>query len=244
MALMKLRTKKPFDTARKTLRDAGLINFKNGNGRGCTTEYTIIGAGSGPKPAAKRSEKNTPLSAPLSGRVSEPVSGAPSGLVHKTKKRIDKEEANASGAKVKFLKGKGKTACQHPSAYDWPGAEAAQQFVSEMAQLWYITEAKNSQSWAKLTRFALAIAQQGRLAELQEQFAGFRSFFLAANLTPHNPDKFMGHEGLEMPYSDGIWCANDWVAKAKERTLKPLDGAEPVPTRASISPSSTTKTFR
>lgn len=103
MAQLKLRTKKPFDTARKTLRDAGLIEFKNGNGRGCTTEYTIIGAGSEPKPSDKRGKKNIPLSAPLSGRVSGPVSGVVSGLVHKTKTRLDKEEANASGASDEIL---------------------------------------------------------------------------------------------------------------------------------------------
>lgn len=244
MAQLKLHTKKPFDTARKKLREAGLIDFKNGNGRGCTTEYTIVGAGSNPKLTEKKGKKNTPLSAPLSGRVLGPVSGTDSGLLHKTKTRLDKEEADASGASAKFLAQNKEPESKHASVYNSPEAEAVQQFVPTLAKLWHITEAKNYQSWAKLTRFALAIAKQGRLAELQEQFAGFRSFFLEANLTPHNLNKFTGSEGSDTPYSNGTWCESDWVAKAKERTSNPLNGAIPVPTRASASPSNTTKTFR
>jgi len=57
-----IKTKRPFDTARKGLRDAGLIDFVNGNGRGCTTEYHIIGT----EIQLERDAKNTPLSATLS----------------------------------------------------------------------------------------------------------------------------------------------------------------------------------
>ena len=120
MAQLKLRTKKPFDTARKALREAGLIDFKNGNGRGCTTEYTIIGAGSDLKTAPERGNKNTPLSGPLSATLSGDVSGGVSGLLHKSKTRLDKEEANASGVRDEILAKKKGPARKNVAASDSP----------------------------------------------------------------------------------------------------------------------------
>ncbi len=58
MAQMGLRTKKPLDTARKHLREAGLLEFKNGNGRGLTTEYTLTGVGDTPERVPERGNKN------------------------------------------------------------------------------------------------------------------------------------------------------------------------------------------
>ena len=61
MAEAGMKTKRPFDTARKGLREAGLLDFKNGNGRGCTTEYQLTGAETPPE----RDAKNAPLSATI-----------------------------------------------------------------------------------------------------------------------------------------------------------------------------------
>ncbi|MGI4862610.1 MAG: hypothetical protein ACRYFZ_01715 [Janthinobacterium lividum] len=79
-----IKTKRPFDSARKVLRDAGLIEFINGNGRGCTTEYQIIGA----ETLAERGAKNDTLSAHLSDTLSATIPRRERNenvLLHKTK---------------------------------------------------------------------------------------------------------------------------------------------------------------
>ncbi|MDO7846462.1 hypothetical protein Q5H92_08845 [Hymenobacter sp. M29] len=128
-----------------------------------------------------------------------------------------------------------------PAADD---ADEARAFVKQMAPLWKVSEAKNFQSWAKLTRFALALAAQGKLAELREQFAGFRDFFTGASLTPHNLDKFTGHEGQAPPYSLGTWCECDWPAKAADRKPVQPQGPPEKAERSSASPSKPKPSWR
>ncbi|MGI4738490.1 MAG: hypothetical protein ACRYG7_25255 [Janthinobacterium lividum] len=91
-----IKTKRPFDTARRALRDAGLIDFVNGNGRGCTTEYCIIGA----ETLSERGAKNNPLSATLSATIPQGFRDENVPL-HKSKiKKEDKEVANATRAHI------------------------------------------------------------------------------------------------------------------------------------------------
>ncbi len=59
---MKLKTEKPLDTARNALREAGLIDFKNGQGRGITTEYTIVGLTTQAENPTEKGNKNNPFS--------------------------------------------------------------------------------------------------------------------------------------------------------------------------------------
>lgn len=99
MAEVSMKTKKPFDTARKGLRDAGLLEFKNGNGRGCTTEYQLIGAERVPE----RDMKNTPLSGTLSDPLSGTLSGEVSGLLHKTKIKNKNKGASAPASEQKEI---------------------------------------------------------------------------------------------------------------------------------------------
>ena len=65
-----LKTEDPLDTARKRLREAGLLEFENGNGRGQTTLYTLLPPSGFPLTAndssSERGVKNDPLSPPLS----------------------------------------------------------------------------------------------------------------------------------------------------------------------------------
>jgi hypothetical protein len=111
----------------------------------------------------------------------------------------------------------------------------ARAFVPELAKRWHISQQLNAQGWRKLTAFALAVAAQGKLAYLRQQFAGFNAFF-SDGLTPHNLDKFCGHEGQSPPYSLGTWCSEgDWQAKAKDRR-RPAGSTPPeAPARASFS---------
>jgi hypothetical protein len=95
MAQMGLHTKKPLDTARKRLRDAGLLDFENGNGRGCTTKYALAGVATTLERVPERGNKNTPLLGTLSVQFRD-SSGADSGLLHKSKIKSKTKEATAS----------------------------------------------------------------------------------------------------------------------------------------------------
>jgi hypothetical protein len=70
-----MKTKEPLNTARNRLKQAGLIDFKNGDGRGRTTQYSIYDPDA-PAPAErgdKRGRKNTPLTPPLLSPLSSPL---------------------------------------------------------------------------------------------------------------------------------------------------------------------------
>lgn len=71
---MGLSTEKPLDTARIKLREAGLIEFEKGNGRGKTTLYTLL-----PPPAidTERGVKNNTLSAEAAACEAERVPESP-----------------------------------------------------------------------------------------------------------------------------------------------------------------------
>jgi hypothetical protein len=112
MAQMGMRTKKPLDTARKRLREAGLLEFKNGSGRGLTTEYTLIGVGTSFERVPERGNKNIPLS----GTLSEPLSGALSGLLHKSKIKSKKKESNDSESADKIS---ASTTVEEPPLAPW-----------------------------------------------------------------------------------------------------------------------------
>ena len=70
--------------------------------------------------------------------------------------------------------------------------------MPELAKRWHVSQQLNTQGWRKLTAFALAVAAQGKLAYLRHQFAGFDAYF-SNGLTPHNLDKFCGHDGQSPP---------------------------------------------
>ncbi|MBW3128857.1 hypothetical protein [Hymenobacter profundi] len=107
--LMKLRlkTKDPFTTARNRLKQAGLIEFKNGDGRGWTTQYYLID----PDEDEERDKKNTPLMPPLSPTLSPPLLPPETPLLHKTKlnktkrKTANAVSAGASGQEAASLAG-------------------------------------------------------------------------------------------------------------------------------------------
>ncbi|MGI4862618.1 MAG: hypothetical protein ACRYFZ_01755 [Janthinobacterium lividum] len=101
---MGLRTEDPLDTARKRLREAGLIQFENGNGRGKTTLYTLLAPhGSILKMAAEtpgeRGQENAPLS-PTDSTASEPEKGVEKGAEkHPPLEREEKEKGGEKGQK-------------------------------------------------------------------------------------------------------------------------------------------------
>ncbi|MDF7810927.1 hypothetical protein [Hymenobacter sp. YC55] len=93
---LRLRTKDPLDTARNRLKQAGLLDFRNGQGRGHTTTYWLATPLQEPEENPERGQKNTPFISPYSPPFSPTFSPPTTPLVHKTKLNKTKEEtANA-----------------------------------------------------------------------------------------------------------------------------------------------------
>ncbi|TGE03336.1 hypothetical protein [Hymenobacter fodinae] len=94
---LRLKTKDPFTTARNRLKQAGLIDFKNGDGRGRTTTYYLLDTEEQlQEEETERGKKNTPLMPPLSPTLLPPLSPPGTPLLHKTKLNKTKEKtANA-----------------------------------------------------------------------------------------------------------------------------------------------------
>ncbi|WP_185817113.1 hypothetical protein [Hymenobacter metallilatus] len=83
---LRLKTKDPFTTARNRLKQAGLIDFRNGDGRGRTTTYYLLDAEEQQQEEeTERGKKNTPLMPPLSPTLSPPLYPPGTPLLHKTK---------------------------------------------------------------------------------------------------------------------------------------------------------------
>ncbi|MBG8556184.1 hypothetical protein [Hymenobacter guriensis] len=95
-----IKTKEPLDTARNKLKQYGLLDYKNGQGRGNTTQYFLVlppgcEDDEGEK-GDKKGMKNTPFSPPFSSPFSPPFSPPETTTVHKKKtKPKRKEGANA-----------------------------------------------------------------------------------------------------------------------------------------------------
>jgi hypothetical protein len=94
---LRLKTKDPFTTARNRLKQAGLIDFKNGDGRGRTTTYYLLDTEEQQQEEEiERGKKNTPLMPPLSPTLLPPLYPPGTPLLHKTKLNETKEKtANA-----------------------------------------------------------------------------------------------------------------------------------------------------
>jgi hypothetical protein len=102
-----------------------------------------------------------------------------------------------------------------------------------LAGFWHITEQKHFQKWAKIHRFTRQRADSD-LPQLREQVQGYQAYLSVSGLSPHNLDKFLGHEAEN--YTDGEWNACDWQAVAKDRRARPGQGVEAAPARAATSP--------
>jgi len=88
LAKLRLKTKAPLDTSRNRLKQAGLIDFKNGDGRGQTTRYWLIVPDD--ETGDERGKKNTPLSPTLSPTLLSTLSTPEEPLLHKTKTKTKK----------------------------------------------------------------------------------------------------------------------------------------------------------
>jgi hypothetical protein len=93
---VRLKTKDPLDTARNRLKQAGLLDYKNGDGRGRTTQYWLTDPDAKPKRGCERGQKIPPLSQPLFAPLSPSLLPPLEPTVHKTKLNKTKEETTVS----------------------------------------------------------------------------------------------------------------------------------------------------
>ena len=97
---LRLRTKDPLDTARNRLKQAGLLDYKNGNGRGLTTQYWLTEPDASPQMMEKRGQKNSTLSPNLLPPDLHLLLPTQTPTVHKNKLNQTKERERAP-AKLK-----------------------------------------------------------------------------------------------------------------------------------------------
>ena len=82
--MLRLKTKDPLDTARNRLKQAGLLDYKNGNGRGQTTQYWLTEPDASPQMMGERGKKNPTLSPTLSPPVLPSIPPTQTPTVHNT----------------------------------------------------------------------------------------------------------------------------------------------------------------
>ena len=95
-AKLRLKTKDPLDTARNRLKQAGLLDFKNGQGRGYTTQYYLTDPDRPAEKGGKKGQKNTPYISPFSPPFIPPFSPLEKPPVLQTKLNKTNREATAS----------------------------------------------------------------------------------------------------------------------------------------------------
>jgi len=171
---LQMRTKRPFDTARKRLRDAGLLDFQNGNGRGCTTEYQLLGL----EFNTERGIKNTPLPAPLSDTLSATKTQQKrneNDLLHKTKIKTKKKESNDSLRADKIS--------DSSSLVEPPQPEPWAAWLAENAPtVQHLKTPLTGKQWTKLVAdFTEPVVKEVLLA--MENKAGLLKTYTSANLT-------------------------------------------------------------
>jgi hypothetical protein len=173
-----IKSRRPFDTARQRLREAALLDFKNGNGRGCTTEYTLLTAETTPKrppeTSRKRGVKNTPLSATLSATNTQGLREE-NVAVHKTKIKTKKKESNDS------LRASKKASSSSPVESS-PAEPWASWLVQNTPTVQRLKSPLTAEQWVKLVAdFTEPLVQEVLLA--MENKADLLKKYTSANLT-------------------------------------------------------------
>lgn len=106
-------------------------------------------------------------------------------------------------------------------------ATEAKTLANQIGQLWHISEIKNQPKWARIHTFTRRLATLGRLAEVSEQFAGYRLQREKAGLRPHQLDSWLGKPADD--FADGEWCGCDWSAVAADTRTRPGEAASLAP---------------
>jgi hypothetical protein len=144
-------SKSSFDTIKKSLKNAGLISFKAGDGRGNVYQYTVLGIKD-----TEKVYKKLPLSPTLSPTLSLPLSDTLSGLKQYTSidkdKDLDKEKEGKdvrkkSKAFVKPTLEEVAVYCQERS-----NSVSAQQFINHYESNGWMVGKNRMKDWKAAVR--------------------------------------------------------------------------------------------
>jgi hypothetical protein len=114
-------------------------------------------------------------------------------------------------------------------------ATEAKQLATTIGQLWKISELTNYTKWARIAAFTKRLAQLGQLAQVTQQFAGYKLQREKAGLRPHSLDTWLGTYATD--FANGEWCGCDWAAVAADTRTRPGESlATVIPARAATSP--------
>jgi hypothetical protein len=109
--------------------------------------------------------------------------------------------------------------------------------ADEMGKMWGFSELHGFPGWSRLYTFAKHQAQQGRLAALRQQLAGYQAGHMRPGVRAHKLADWLGDpQHAQGPYTDGVWCSCDWPTIANQVQARPGQPAPP-PGRATASPS-------
>jgi hypothetical protein len=114
-------------------------------------------------------------------------------------------------------------------------ATEAKQLATTIGQLWKISELTNYTKWARIAAFTKRLAQLGQLAQVTQQFAGYKLQREKAGLRPHSLDTWLGTYAND--FANGEWCGCDWAAVAADTRTRPGESlSTAAPARAATSP--------
>lgn len=235
-------SEKPLIAARNRLKQYGLIDFTPGVKRNPST-YKLLLLDNTLENIQPIREESGSVYGSKSGSESGSVSGANPPDINKHKQNQKKPTPTPSevGGEVSKPEPSSTTLPAEEIQLVPPVAEPPQPPAGKLTELvaseakvlavtlasfWHISEQKNFQKWAKIHRFARHRADMD-LVELRGQVQGYQGYLQATGLSPHNLDKFLGHDAEN--YTDGEWLACDWAAVAAERRKRPGQAPEVTP---------------
>ncbi|MDJ0367407.1 hypothetical protein QMK33_19840 [Hymenobacter sp. H14-R3] len=245
--------KNTFGRAVAQLAERGLLHFDS-NSRGWELNYgpaadwlpTIVN--NSPQPAqvmvnnSPQDVTELPKTLHLMVNNSPPIRNRPDIVLEKDQ---PKKKAGEAAEEITLAPLSAKKEVSAPRCEAPPKSEAAQlpealateakQLAVTMGQLWKISEQKNFQKFALICAFTKRLAQLDRLAEVQEQFAGYRLTREKSGIRAHRLTDWLGAYADD--YAGGEWCGCDWAAVAAETRQRPGEAlTTQTPARAGTSP--------
>ena len=112
--------------------------------------------------------------------------------------------------------------------------EEVKSLATQMGKMWGFSEQHGFPGWSRLYAFAKHQAQQGRLAELREQLAGYQAGHMRPGVRAHKLADWLGDpKHPDGPYTNGVWCSCSWADIAAQVQARPGQPA-PVPTKVPL----------
>jgi hypothetical protein len=110
------------------------------------------------------------------------------------------------------------------AAAELPAAlrEEVKALANQMGKMWGFSEQHGFPGWSRLYSFAKYLAQQGQLAELREQLAGYQAGHMRPGVRAHKLADWLGDpKHPDGPYTNGVWCSCQWPTIAAQVQARP-----------------------